>query len=156
VLRSSESEAETLALAAKLAGALFKKRPSFVQLTGPLGAGKTLFARGFIASWLTLAQDKIEEAVTSPSYNLVKVYGSKQPLAHLDLYRLKSMSELENIGFEHYFFEYPCCLVEWLEQIPEALNARPADAASVTIAFGNTPQQRLFKIEGLSESSLEP
>lgn len=131
----SNSEEETQAQGAQLAATLFAARPAFVQLKGDLGAGKTAFARGFIREWSKLAGDPQPEQVTSPTFNIVKVYGANAPLAHLDLYRLKTMTELEQIGFEHYFFEHAACVVEWLEQIPEAEASRPAHAVIVTIDF---------------------
>jgi tRNA threonylcarbamoyladenosine biosynthesis protein TsaE len=145
----TDSEAQTQAQGAALAAELFARRPAFVQLKGDLGAGKTAFARGFIREWSRLAGDAVPEHVTSPTFNIVKVYGAAAPLAHLDLYRLKSMSELEQIGFEHYFFEHAACLVEWLEQIPEAHASRPAQTVTVTIDFvaGHNASARKLTIE---------
>lgn len=132
----TNSEAETQREGARLAEELkAQTAPAFVQLQGDLGAGKTAFARGFIKKWSELSGDALPDVITSPTYNIVKVYGTRAPLAHLDLYRLKSMEELEQIGFEHYFFELKGCLVEWLEQIPEALALKPAQWVSVTLEF---------------------
>lgn len=141
------SEAETQREGEKLAEELNARgAPAFVQLQGDLGAGKTAFARGFIRKWSELSGDPQPDVITSPTYNIVKVYGARAKLAHLDLYRLKTIEELEQIGFEHYFFELSACLVEWLEQIPEALALRPANAVSVSIEFvKDQPQSRTIK-----------
>jgi tRNA threonylcarbamoyladenosine biosynthesis protein TsaE len=124
-----------------------------VRLSGPLGAGKTAFARGFIRKWASLAGDPVPESIASPSYNIVKVYGEKAPLAHFDLYRLRSMSELEAIGFEQYFFETPCCLVEWLERVPEAAALMPAHAVTVELAPGPKESERVLRIRDPGTSS---
>lgn len=131
----SSSEDETQAAGSALANELFASRPCFVHLQGDVGAGKTAFARGFIRAWSALAKDPEPENITSPTYNIVKVYGKNAPLAHLDLYRVKHIEELSQIGFEHYFFELSCCIVEWLEQIPEAQAAKPPYTAVVQIKF---------------------
>lgn len=134
VLTSSEDQTQEAGEA--LAKELFTHRPCFVHLQGDVGTGKTAFARGFIRRWSILAKDPEPETVTSPTYNIVKVYGTAAPLAHLDLYRIKSFEELNQIGFEHYFFEHACCLVEWLEQIPEAHASKPPQTVFVHIEFG--------------------
>ncbi len=107
----------------------------FVELNGILGAGKTEFARAFIESWLKRAGDKLKEQVTSPTYNIARTYGEKTKLAHLDLYRLKTFAELEEMGFETYFYETDCCLVEWLEQVPEAKKLIPHDSILARVAL---------------------
>lgn len=129
----SQSEEQTNLLGANLAHALKNDSSVFIQLEGGLGAGKTAFARGFINTWLNLKNQEPPDAIVSPTYNIVKTYGSSALLAHLDLYRVKSFSELEHLGFEQYFFDANCCIVEWLSQIPEALKSRPS--YSIEIQF---------------------
>lgn len=152
----TSSEAQTQAEGAKLADRLFSRQPAFVQLSGPLGAGKSAFARGFIRRWSVLAGDPSPDTMVSPTYNIVKVYGHKAPIAHFDLYRLKSLSELEQIGVEHYFYEYPACLVEWLEQVPEALRLRPANTIVVEISFSKKEGVRELKIQDQKELCSAP
>lgn len=126
-----------------------------MQLEGTLGAGKTTFARGFIREWLRLAGAATPELVTSPTYNIVKSYpsGAGTALAHIDLYRVETFAELEALGYEQYVFESGCCLVEWLERIPEALAARPRDAVTVRIEFESGGSRRKLTIEDPKKSS---
>lgn len=150
--RKTNSEAETQELGAALAWELHSSPPVFVRLCGALGAGKSAFARGFIRRWLELSGELPPETIVSPTYNIVKVYGTRAPIAHLDLYRLKNMRELEQLGYEHYFFELQGCLVEWLEQVPEALEAMPSSAFEIDIVFDEQHQnQRVITARGPKE-----
>jgi tRNA threonylcarbamoyladenosine biosynthesis protein TsaE len=80
-------------------------------LSGCLGAGKTVFAKGFA---LGLGY---EGRVTSPTFTLMNEYlGGRLPLYHFDLYRLENgLDDLENIGYQEYFNSTGVCLVEWAE-----------------------------------------
>ena len=86
-------------------------------LSGPLGAGKTVFAQGFARGL------GYEGRVTSPTFTLMNVYeGGRLPLYHFDLYRLEGgEEELAGIGYEDYFYSYGVCLVEWPEQASTAI-----------------------------------
>jgi tRNA threonylcarbamoyl adenosine modification protein YjeE len=103
-----------VALAEKLA-------PSFVAgdvlvLTGPLGSGKTTFARA-----LAVARGVDENIVRSPSYTFVNEYRSDPPIYHFDLYRLGDATELYEIGWEEYLSRNGIMLVEWGERADELL-----------------------------------
>ena len=74
-----------------------------VLLSGPLGAGKTTWVRGFLAGL------GYEKAVRSPTFNLVQFFDTNPPVMHSDLYRLKSY---EGIGLEDYLDTH-VCLIEW-------------------------------------------
>jgi tRNA threonylcarbamoyladenosine biosynthesis protein TsaE len=131
---NTDSEEKTVQLAVQFARRLYaEKRPVFIQLTGELGAGKTAFARGFIQEWLRLIGSQQTQELISPTYNLVRTYGPKSEIAHLDLYRLRSQDELEAIGFETYFYESPVVLVEWLENIAGFERLRPEHFYHVTL-----------------------
>ena len=94
-------------------------------LQGPVGAGKTHFARSLIQSILLTPED-----VPSPTFPLVQTYvTSRGPLWHTDLYRLSDSSEIEELGLSE-AFETAICLVEW----PDRLAAPPADALTLTLA----------------------
>lgn len=94
-------------------------------LQGPVGAGKTHFARSLIQSILLTPED-----VPSPTFTLVQTYDtSRGPLWHTDLYRLSDSSEIEELGLSE-AFETAICLVEW----PDRLAAPPADALTLTLA----------------------
>lgn len=85
-------------------------------LTGDLGVGKTVLTQG-IAKGLG-----IEEPVNSPTFTIVQVYeNGRMPLYHLDVYRIGDVSEMEEIGYEDYFYGEGLCIVEWANLIEELL-----------------------------------
>jgi tRNA threonylcarbamoyladenosine biosynthesis protein TsaE len=113
----SHSEAETYALARRLS-------PSFadgevVVLTGPLGAGKTVFVRGLAAG-----RDIAEAVVSSPSFGFVNEYPGTSPVYHFDLYRLRSVHELNEIGWDEYLLRPGLIVIEWGEKAAEFLPER--------------------------------
>ena len=90
-----------------------------ILLEGPLGAGKSEFARG-VANGLG-----VTETVTSPSFTILNVYESgRLPLYHFDWYRLESAEELFELGMDEYLGGAGVALVEWPGQCPEALPER--------------------------------
>ncbi len=97
-------------------------------LSGPLGAGKTLFAKG-LAQGLGVAP----EAVTSPTFAICSEYdlADGRRLAHLDGYRLKSTAELEGAGFLDLLVAGTIILIEWGERFRDAL---PADRLEIEIS----------------------
>lgn len=85
-------------------------------LTGDLGVGKTVLTQG-IAKGLDIG-----EPVSSPTFTIVQVYESgRMPLYHLDVYRIGDVEEMEEIGYEDYFYGEGLCIVEWADLIEELL-----------------------------------
>ena len=112
----SHSEEETR----RIASALGEKavRGEILALEGDLGAGKTVFAKGFAQG---LAYPYPEDVV-SPTFTLIKEYrGGRLPLYHFDLYRLEDPAEAEEIGIDEYLFGDGVCLIEWAERAEELL-----------------------------------
>ncbi len=103
-----KNQEEMKNFAAKIAATA--KTGDVIALKGSLGAGKTFFAKNFINSLSAKTQE-----VLSPTFNLVYSYNSKKgEIFHFDLYRLKSETELENIGFFD-ALKNGICLIEWPE-----------------------------------------
>ncbi|MFP4376386.1 MAG: tRNA (adenosine(37)-N6)-threonylcarbamoyltransferase complex ATPase subunit type 1 TsaE [Spirochaetales bacterium] len=108
----SETTEHTQIIARQLGASLVKG--SLVYLCGPLGSGKTVFARG-VASALG-----VEGPITSPTFTIVNEYHGALPLLHLDLYRVDSAEEYELLGIEEQFAS-SVVLVEWPDRADGAL-----------------------------------
>ncbi|MDI9440250.1 tRNA (adenosine(37)-N6)-threonylcarbamoyltransferase complex ATPase subunit type 1 TsaE [Candidatus Darwinibacter acetoxidans] len=114
---ASHSPEETMRIAEAVGELL---RPGdLLNLNGELGAGKTLFVKGLAAALGIPA-----EMVTSPTFSIINEYMGKGGLLyHFDFYRLQDELELENIGYQDYFYGSGITVVEWgdlfREQLPE-------------------------------------
>lgn len=86
-----------------------------ICLNGDLGAGKTAFSQG-VAHGLG-----IEGPVTSPTFTLINEYVGRLPLYHFDVYRLGGPEEMDDLGYEEYFYGPGVCLVEWAQLVEEVL-----------------------------------
>ncbi len=85
-------------------------------LTGDLGTGKTVFTQGFAAGM------GIRESVNSPTFTILQEYEEgRLPFYHFDVYRIGDAQEMEEIGYEDYFFGEGVCMIEWAELIEELL-----------------------------------
>ncbi len=94
-------------------------------LNGDLGVGKTVFTQGVAAGL------GITEHINSPTFTIVQVYESgRLPFYHFDVYRIGDVEEMDEIGYEDYFFGNGLCIVEWAERIKELI---PAEAKQITI-----------------------
>ena len=128
-------EAGTRALGARIAAGL--KSGDAVALSGDLGAGKTVLARGILEGL------GVSEPVPSPTFTLVQHYDTPRlPVEHFDLYRVEAESELDQLGLED-ALAFGAALIEW----PEKAGARlPEDALHVELeATGeNNRRAKLF------------
>lgn len=85
-------------------------------LTGDLGVGKTIFTKGFAKGL------GIEESVNSPTFTILQIYeDGRLPLYHFDVYRIGSVEEMEETGFEEYIMGDGVSLIEWADLIEEIL-----------------------------------
>lgn len=130
-------------------------------LSGPLGAGKTQFAKGFAKGIGVSAE------VTSPTFNLVSEYEGRIPWVHMDLYRLYeeepdmvstenlflSDAALESIGFHDYLDGRAVVLMEWAQGVAELFS----DALDIRIEMPPLPriEERIFHIQARGLRSLE-
>ncbi len=94
-------------------------------LDGDLGTGKTVFAQGFAAGL------GIQDPVNSPTFTIIQQYEEgRLPFYHFDVYRIGSVEEMDEIGYEDYFYGEGVCLIEWADLIREIL---PEEAVRVRI-----------------------
>ena len=119
----TDSAAETGGLARELGE---KAVPGMViGLTGDLGCGKTVFAKGFAKGL------GIDEHVNSPTYTLMQQYGDgRLPFYHFDVYRIGDISEMDETGFEDCVYGDGVTLVEWAELIRDIM---PEDTVWISI-----------------------
>ena len=108
---STHTPEETVQLGTKIGESL--QSGDLVLLFGDLGAGKTTLTQG-IARGLGVAED---EYVRSPSFTLINEYRGRMPVFHIDLYRIESASQLENLGLEEILFGEGTSIVEWAEKL---------------------------------------
>ena len=85
-------------------------------LIGDLGVGKTVFTQG-IADGL-----EIDDSICSPTFTIVQVYEEgRMPFYHFDVYRIGDIEEMDEIGYEDYFYGDGLCMIEWANLIEEIL-----------------------------------
>ena len=133
----TNSAAETIALGEEIGKKL--AAGAVVALNGGLGAGKTYLSKG-IARALGFSGE-----VKSPTFTLINIYEGRLPVYHFDCYRLKDNTDLENLGYEEYFYGKGVTLVEWAEKIAGLL---PGNSVYIDIKTkgGNT---REFHVKNL-------
>ena len=117
------SAAETYELGKKIG---VQAKPGQVYtLVGDLGVGKTVFTQGVAAGL------DITEPISSPTFTIIQVYEEgRMPFYHFDVYRIGDVEEMEEIGYDDYFFGEGICLIEWANLIEEIL---PEQLIAITI-----------------------
>jgi len=85
-------------------------------LSGELGAGKTVFAKGFAAG--LAVPDDVE--IVSPTFVILNEYAGRLVLYHFDAYRCRA-GDMREIGFEEYIYSGGVTLIEWPERVREVL-----------------------------------
>lgn len=119
----TNSPEETFAAGRRLG--LAARPGELYTLSGELGVGKTVFTQGVAAGL------DITEHVNSPTFTIVQIYEKgRLPLYHFDVYRIGDIEEMDEIGYEDYFYGEGLCIVEWADRIRELI---PADAKHITI-----------------------
>ena len=121
----------------------------FLNLNGSLGAGKTLLVKG-VGQGLGLDPD----LVTSPTFSIMNEYtGIEPPLYHFDLYRLQNDLELEQIGYEDYFYGSGITVVEWRDRFRYRLPEQRVDI--VLESFGHKNRKLIVVGQGLRGKQVE-
>ncbi len=135
----SHSREETIKFAANLAA---KSKPGDVYtLTGDLGDGKTVFAKGFAKGL------GVTEPVTSPTFTIVQEYLSgRLPFFHFDVYRIADSDEMEETGFYDYLDRGGVVLIEWAELIEDILPL-PRTSIKIEKDLNGDDDYRLITVE---------
>ena len=114
-----KSEEETLEYARELGRNAH--RGQIYCLDGDLGAGKTTFTKGFSEGL------GVESNIDSPTFNILKIHDVKKQssninkLYHFDVYRIEDVREMEEVGYEDYFYGDGVTVVEWAEMIRDII-----------------------------------
>lgn len=134
-----KTEKETKKLALKLATQMGKG--SIITISGGLGAGKTFLCRHIIKY---LSEEDVK--VVSPTFNLLQIYPTKHfEIFHFDLYRLKNLEEIYELGIEEAFSGNHVCLIEWPEIISDLL-PKNTIVIKISINSDNTRLVSIYKI----------
>lgn len=131
----THSPAETRAVAAELASRV--GGGAVIAFRGGMGMGKTAFTRGFVEALGNGAE------VSSPTFAIVNDYGGEPHIYHFDMYRVNTWEELDSTGFYDYMDDNSILLIEWSENIENAL---PEDAIIVEIARGEGDDDRVITV----------
>ena len=120
----SFSETDTFELGVKIGK---EAKPGDVfTLLGDLGVGKTALTKG-VAQGL-----EITEPICSPTFTIVQVYEEgRMPFYHFDVYRISDIEEMDEIGYEDYFYGGGISFVEWANLIEELI---PDNRIQITIS----------------------
>ena len=114
------SPEETRSLGKKIGAAA--EAGDVYTLLGDLGVGKTTLTQG-IAEGLG-----IMEPISSPTFTIVQVYEEgRMPFYHFDVYRIGGIEEMDEIGYEDYFYGNGLCMIEWANLIEEILPEKRKD-----------------------------
>lgn len=132
----TQSEQETINLGSEFAKTKLKAG-DVVALLGDLGSGKTRFVQGICKGF------GITEHVASPSFTIVNEYNTGSlKIYHFDFYRVKSIGEIVDIGFDDYISADGICVIEWAERVSGLLGSR----YEIHFSLGDAENIREIKI----------
>ena len=144
MVHTTASEIETGRMAGSFAKTL--RRGDVVALYGELGSGKTQFVKGVCKHF------NVAQLVTSPTFVLMNRYsggesgGRELMIFHFDLYRVKNLSEVYDLGYQEFFDGDGICLVEWADHLESLL---PRQRHDVKLSFGKKENERIMAIEAV-------
>ena len=133
--------------AEKLLGIIRANDFSVILLEGAMGAGKTTLTKALCDEL------GVGDTVTSPTFARVNEYSDREgnPVYHFDFYRIDSLEEAFDLGYDEYFYSGNLCLVEWPEKIAPLI---PGDdepdvrVATVHIDVDDDDRRRITVTEG--------
>ena len=120
----THSIGETQDLSQKIGNLI--KQPLIIALIGDLGCGKTAFVQG-LAKGLEVPDGYY---ITSPTFTLINEYPGRFPLVHVDLYRLDSIEDLEDVGLDEMLYGQAVIAIEWADKL---IGCLPAEQLLVTM-----------------------
>jgi tRNA threonylcarbamoyladenosine biosynthesis protein TsaE len=120
----TRSTDETRKLGQKI-GTLIKQ-PLIIALIGDLGSGKTAFVQG-LSKGLEIPG---QYYITSPTFTLINEYPGRFPLVHVDLYRLESIEDLEDVGLHEMLYGQAVIAIEWADKL---IGCQPAEHLLITM-----------------------
>ena len=113
----SHSELDTMELAQNIESEKFANM--VICLDGELGSGKTVFTKAFAQAM------EVTDAVTSPTFTIIKEYEGDIPLYHMDVYRLEGNTD--GVGIEEYFNAGGVVIIEWASTIKDIIPSERLD-----------------------------
>jgi tRNA threonylcarbamoyladenosine biosynthesis protein TsaE len=115
----------------------YKKNKNIICFYGEMGVGKTTFIKEICKNLL------VDDNVSSPTFSIVNQYKTKENkiIYHFDFYRLETVEEAYDMGYEEYFFQNDLCLIEWPEKIEGLI---PEDIIKVILI--KKGEQRIIEI----------
>jgi tRNA threonylcarbamoyladenosine biosynthesis protein TsaE len=122
----SSSVSETIRLGKKIGRLL--QQGDVIALIGELGSGKTQFVTG-LARGAGVGQ---RVCLSSPTFTLVHQYEGRVPFYHIDLYRIETDGQVEDLGLEEYVFGQGITAIEWADRFPAVI---PREALRVTLLY---------------------
>jgi len=131
-----KNEDETKKFGVALANEI--KAGDVIALVGDLGTGKTALTK-YIAGALGVNED-----VTSPTFTIIKEYKSgRLPLYHFDVYRISGEEEMNELGYQEYFYGDGVCVVEWADKIAGVI---PAGSTVIRMSYGSNESERIYEV----------
>ena len=121
---------------------------SVIGLIGELGSGKTCFIKGLTAALTGIA----EKDITSPTFTFMQEFSGTLPLYHFDLYRIKSLADLSDLGFDECAYGTGVTVIEWADRAEGAL---PPECITIYLEHIEENSRRLtFKACGEANENI--